>query len=412
MKHELKRLLSFDEALGKVLAESSRHILDSEGCEVSESLNRVLREDVYAPSDVPQADNSAMDGYCVKHSDVASAKPDKPIQLPICGYIDAGHPLESLSAGSAAYIATGGMLPAGADCVIKIEDIEKSHTGNEILVKSAPPLGTYIRLKGKDFKKGEKVVSSGEVISPFLMGVLASQGLPTFRVSRRPRVAVITSGDEIVMPFEDPKPWQVRNANSYILSGQIAQAGGIPMDFGIMPDDPKQAEKAIQRALQLCDLVVTSGGISMGNRDPFIAALRNLNAEEIVHEVAIKPGKPFYFGTLDGKPIFGLPGNQASSAVTFELFVRPFLTRIQSWKNPDRLSIWLPLKEASVNKTDRDHFARARIVSKSGRTYAEPLENQASHMLTSLIGVQLLVRHAARIPRLDAEQIVECKLIM
>lgn len=404
--------MTFDEAYQAIMGLAAGFLLTAEGCPLNELGGRVLAEDLLAPSDIPLADNSAMDGYCFRHSEIAGATVESPVALPVDGQIDAGHPIPGLTVGHAAYIATGGLLPSGADTIVKIEDIEVLNDGKSkrVVVRSAPPLGTFIRSRGKDMKTGELVLPHGELLGAFEVGVVAAIGRMGARARRKPRVAILTSGDELVMPFDDPEPWQVRNANTSLLAAQIKELGGEPIDLGIVRDSTEQAAKVLDQASDLADLVITSGGVSMGRHDPFIAAFQTLCVRTVVHGVAIKPGKPLFFGILNDKPLFGLPGNQASTAVTFQLFVRPFLARLQGNRNPDHPKLVLPLSNPSANSSGRDHFLRGAIVTDT-TSRAEAFPKQDSHFLSSLAGARILIRHPADRPRLAAGDPATCFLI-
>ncbi|MBF0500702.1 MAG: molybdopterin molybdotransferase MoeA [Candidatus Riflebacteria bacterium] len=406
-------LLTFDEALERVISEASHHKLSSEGVSLDAACGRVLAAALAAPGDQPACDNSAMDGYCIRHSDAASARPEAPITLPVAGEAMAGRPLAALPDMNAAYIATGGMLPENADTVVKIEDVSVSADGKSVTFSSIPPVGTYIRRQGKDVRAGDIVLPAGESLSPFAIGTVASLGRMVIPVTRQPRIALMTSGDEIVMPFDEPKPWQVRNANSYALASLIRESGGVPVDFGIVRDCPKRAMAVLRDAFSTCDLIVTCGGVSMGKKDPFIAAFRELGVDIRVHGVAIRPGKPFFFGLFEGKPLFGLPGNQASCVVTFEIFARPFIRRVLGDRCPDRLLMRLSPTLPLVNHTGRDHFMRARLTvdpANDGRPCADVFQQQDSHLLTSLIGANLLVRHPGSLESAGTDTLLECRL--
>ncbi len=411
MKPAPDRLPTYDDAFRLIMEAAAGCLLPVEGAPLADLLGRVLAEDLHAPTDIPAAANSAMDGYCLRHAEIASATAAAPITLPVAGHIDAGHPLAGLPAGHAAYIATGGLLPDGADTVVKLEDVELLDAPERIAIRSAPPPGTYIRRRGKDMQAGALVLGQGQTLGPFEIGIVASLGRMGVRVRQRPRVALLTSGDELVMPFDEPQPWQVRNANSTLLAAAIRDLGGEPLDLGIVRDDPARAAAALERAAELGDVVITSGGISLGRRDPFTAALQALQVRPLVHGVAIKPGKPLFFGFLGGKPVFGLPGNQASTAVTFHLFARPFLARMQGRRTPDLSAIVLPLGKAIDNRTGRDHFLRGSIVTNGSSSCAEPFPHQDSHLITSLSGAEILIRHPAGTPVLVAGSPVTCLLI-
>jgi len=404
-------LHTFESARDLIMAAAAAHAMPPESVTLDQALGRILAADLSAPEDLPMADNSAMDGYCLRHADAAGARPDSPVTLPLVAGIDAGHPLDTLPAGHAAYIATGGMIPAGADVVLKIEDAVLTPDAGSLVVKCLPPIGTFIRRRGRDRRKGDLVLFRGEPLTPFALGVAASLGRMAVEVARRPRVCLLTSGDEVVMPFEIPKPWQVRNSNATILQAFIRSAGGEPLDLGIVRDDPEAAIAALGEAARLGDVIVTSGGISMGRCDPFVTALERMNATLDVRGVLMKPGKPLTFGRIQGRPYFGLPGNQASSAVTAELFLRPFLARLCGSLRPDHRLAMLPVTRELQNRAGRDDFLRARLVQTASGPAAEPLGHQDSHLLSSLLGADLLARHPVDRPQLAAGDLVECRFI-
>jgi len=410
MASQPEQLHVFDEAFSAIMAMAAGFLLPAEGCTLSDLSGRVLAEDITSNDDSPLADNSAMDGYCFRHADISKATIQNPVVLPIEGHVDAGHPLKKLSPRHAAYIATGGLIPKGADTVVKIEDIEFPDGEKCVSVRAAPPVGTYVRLKGKDMKAGETVLNHGAQIGPFEVGMIAAIGRMGARARRKPRVAILTSGDELVMPFDEPLPWQVRNANTFMLASMVKEIGGDPIDLGIVRDSPEKAAQALNLASDLADIVITSGGVSMGRHDPFIAAFEALRVKTVVHGVAIKPGKPLFFGIVNDKPLFGLPGNQASTVVTFQLFARPFLARMQGNRQPDHPKIVLPIARASDNHSGRDNFLRGTI-STDTVSRAEAFPKQDSHLLSSLAGSRILIRHPADKPRLEAMAPVTCLLI-
>lgn len=402
---------TFDSAYAAIMEFSAGLAMASEAVPLDAALGRILATDLHSPEDLPMADNSAMDGYCFRRSDAAEASSGSPASLPLAPGIDAGHLLAELPPGHAAYIATGGMLPAGADTIIKIEDAEVPEPGTHLLIRNLPPEGTYIRRRGRDRHAGDLVMAAGEPLTPFALGVAASLGQTVLLVSRKPRVCILTSGDELVMPFDKPQPWQVRNANAPILAALVRSAGGEPLEMGIVRDDPDAAAAALRQASEIGDVVVTSGGISLGRRDPFAAALDSLRIPVSVRGIAMKPGKPLAFGSIDGTPYFALPGNQASSAVTAELFLRPFLARLQGSRRPDHRCAMLPLLRDSFNRSGRDDFQRARLADTGSGLAADSLEHQDSHLLSSLLGAELLVRHPADKPQLKAGELIECRFI-
>ena len=404
-------VVPFDEAYHQIQRRAGTLSLPAESLPLAQAHGRILAEDLRVPLDLPQADNSAMDGYCCRQADIAGASAAHPVELPIAGHIDAGHPLPQLPPGTAAYIATGGLVPSGADTIVIIEETTVSADGRLVRISSCSKQGAFIRLRGKDAQAGEMLLTAGQELTPFRIGLLAAHGFTAVNTYRRPRVAIITSGDEVVMPFEVSQPWQVRNANSVILPAQVLESGAVPIDLGIVPDTPGQAQEFLRRALTLADVIVTSGGISMGRKDPFVAAFADLHCECILHGVRMKPGKPVYFGFLKDKPLFGLPGNQVSTAVTFEVFVRPFLRRLLRASPPDRRLLHLPLAAAAVNPTGRDHFVRGSLCGEAGTTEIRLFDKQDSHLLSGLADADVLFRHPWDTPEIPAGQVVSCSLL-
>ncbi|MBF0409484.1 MAG: molybdopterin molybdotransferase MoeA [Candidatus Riflebacteria bacterium] len=407
-----ENLLSFEEAETLVFSEASKARLSTELCSLNDCTGRILASDLSSDLDQPAADNSAMDGYCFRRSDVPAMTKNGRITFPVSGRILAGHPVESVPKGTAAYIATGGIVPSEIDCIVKIEDISVSENGKEISTASVPPEGVYIRKRGQDIIKGATLLKRGTHITPFCCGTIASMGVTNVPVVKRPSVAVVTSGDEVVMPFETPEPWQVRNSNSITLSSQIKEAGGMAFDYGIIRDTCSSAEEIIENSLSNCDILVTCGGVSLGEKDPFIAAFNSLNVKKIVHGVAIKPGKPFFFGEYKSKLIFGLPGNQASCAVTFEIFARPFIKRMLACTEPDRRSFFVRHTETIKNHTGRSIFMRGKLqTDQSGEIYSELFTKQESHMLSSLVNADLLAYIPGNVKILDNETKVRVRLL-
>ncbi|MBF0545689.1 MAG: molybdopterin molybdotransferase MoeA [Candidatus Riflebacteria bacterium] len=406
-------LSSFEDAEKKVFNAAADYSALVEYCPLNEVYERVLGKNLLADDDQPLADNSAMDGYCFRRVDAELRQKNGLIDFPVEARILAGHPVNELSPGFAAYIATGGIIPSGVDCIVKIEDAIVSSDKKTIQIKSLPKPGTYIRRRGRDLNAGDCVLPIGEKITPFIVGIIASMGFSAVPVFRKPLVAIMTSGDEVVMPFQKPEPWQVRNSNSATLFAQVQEAGGKPIDFGIMKDDQRFAERAINEVLEYSDLLVTSGGVSLGEKDPFIAAFESLGVQKVVHGVSIKPGKPFFFGLFKGKPIFGLPGNQASCAVTFELFVRPFLQRILKCSKPDRITVSLKTSKEIKNDSGRTSFVRGKItVAANGEMQTEFFSKQDSHLLSSFSGTQSLSIIPADLKEVSSLQSLKTRLLL
>lgn len=399
--------VTFEEALDLVLRQAEAVTRPPEYINLGKAVNRTLAEDIFADIDIPGADSSSMDGYCLKSTDIIGATREKPVKLPVVPGIDAGHTIASLPMGHCAYIATGAILPPGADAVVRIEDTEVSEDTSRIDFFVDVVKGNYIRPRGSELKRGDLMVKAPAVITPQIAGQIASAGQQSVKVLKKPTVAILTSGDEVLMPFDQPQPWQVRNSNSTILSLQAKEAGAEVIDLGIARDRGEHARNMFLKAVEIADIVVTSGGISMGRRDPIKNVLIELGIEAIFYGVRMKPGKPVFFGAHNGKTIFALPGNQVSTSVTFELFVRPFIRKILQ-APPQRLTLELALTRASDNKEGRDFFKRGRPVYSEGQLMIEPLASQESHMLSSLAGADLLFLHPANAGLLPAGSKVKC----
>ncbi len=411
MKKLQLKPVNFAEALAIIL--SSQYVKDqaTETISPAESLNRVIAQDIKATLDSPISDNSSMDGFCLEASAIEHASSDNPITLPTINGIDAGNIPDSLPKGHCCYIATGGILPDGANAVVKIEDTNSSTDDANITFFKPVKTGSFIRKKSEEYSKGETLIKSGTVATPHVIATIASCGLTAVKVFKKPVVGILTSGNELVMPFEIPKNHQVRNSNSIMLIQQIIEAGATPIDLGIARDDDNSAFTLLSDAAKICDIIVTSGGISMGRQDPFKIAFTELGVEAEIYGVKMKPGKPFFFGHLKNTPIFGLPGNQVSTSVTFELFVRPFIRKALSCANPHRLRLKLPILEKCSNKSGRDFFKRGTIVEQNGESYVSSLASQASHMLSSITGAEILFLHPESKANLEKGEIVDCWVI-
>ena len=399
--------VTFSEARQLIEQKAGQFRLSTETVAVEASVNRILAENIRSDIDVPGADNSSMDGYCARASDLKYASASNPILLPCVEGIDAGHTIAILPEGHCAYIATGAILPPGADTVIRIEDTRLNERDKTVSFFAAAGPGNFIRPKASELRMGDLMVGAPALITPQVAGQLASAGLTAVKVTRKPVVTILTSGDEVLMPFEYPHPWQVRNSNTTMLKLQAAEAGSCVLDAGIARDRGTHARDLFLRAAESADIIVTSGGISMGRCDPFKQVFSELEIETVFYGVKIKPGKPIFFGLFNGKALFALPGNQVSTSVTFELFVRPFIRKILG-APADRLILDLELTTTSTNKDGRDFFKRGRPVYRNGRLMVEPLESQESHMLSSIAGADFLFLHPADVVVLEAGQRVRC----
>lgn len=346
--------------------------------EPADALGLVFASDVRSPSIVPPFDNSAMDGYAVRHEDLALI----PCVLPVAEDVAAGHTARgALEPGSAIKIMTGAPLPPGADTVVKVEDTVPGEGSVEILVR--PELGTAVRRAGGDVAEGDLVFSSGDVVTARHVGVLAAIGVSEIPVYRRVRVAIVSTGDEVMSPdAADLAPGQIRDSNRPLLVGLLAESGIEAVDYGIVGDDADALRSAFAAAASECDAVITSGGVSMGEYDLVKQVLTELGGIEL-WRVAMQPAKPFAFGAIEGTPLFGLPGNPVSVFVAFEQFARPALLAMMG-----HVSLLRPRIEATLGEnvtTDPEKTVFLRVVVESGTEgrVARLAGGQASNVLSA-----------------------------
>ena len=324
-------LMSADDALARILSEVPA--LPAVDVPILEALGLVLAENITADRDVPPFRNSAMDGYAVRGDDVVSA----PVRLRVVGEVAAGgFPDRSVGSGEAMRIMTGAPMPDGTDTVVRVEDTDNA--SDVVTITAATPKGLSTRQAGEDLRAGETILSTGTVLRPAEIGLLASVGRPQVRVRKRPRVAVFSTGDEIVDLDAPLERGQIRDSNRYTLASAIRAAGADPQIGGIVRDSPDALRAALRGAVA-ADAIVTSGGVSVGDHDHMKPVLAELGTIDF-WAIAIRPGRPLAFGELkDGDrrvPIFGLPGNTVSALLTFEIFVRPALLRMQGRQNVSR----------------------------------------------------------------------------
>ncbi|OLE37448.1 MAG: hypothetical protein AUG48_04380 [Actinobacteria bacterium 13_1_20CM_3_68_9] len=385
-------LIEITEARRRVL-ERCKPLAD-EGVTLEQALGRVLAEDVTSGDDVPGFDNSAMDGFAVQAADTRGATPTKPATLRVVDESRAGAPASArLGAGEAIAISTGGMLPAGADAVVRVEDTAPADGGVDVAVEVDP--GRDVRRAGDDLRAGERVLFTGSTLGPAELGVLASVGRESIRCSRRPRVAVLTTGDELLAPSEPLRPGGVRNTNAYSVSALVARAGAELASVDTAADDPAAVRAGVQRALG-ADVAVVCGGVSVGEHDAVRPAFAALGAEEVFWGVALRPGRPTWFGVHAGGPgdggalVFGLPGNPVSAVVTFILLARPAIRALLGAPPADPLRATAVLDDAYEKLPGRAHAVRCRLELRDDGWHARPTGDQGSHVLTSLLGADAL----------------------
>jgi molybdopterin molybdotransferase len=386
-------MLSVDDARARVLASVER--LDEIEQRIAEAVGYALAHDAMAPHALPRFDNSAMDGYAVRSADCSEA----PVELEVAGEVRAGDPGEvKVLPGTAVRIMTGAPLPPGADGVVPVEQTEESD--GRVLVKIVVGEGQHVRPAGDDIHAGDMVVAAGTEIGPGEVALLASLGLSPIRVVRRPRVAILVTGDELVPPEEDPAPGQIRDSNSLALRALVEGSGAEVAGVGSVPDDRAATVVAFETAARHADLVVSSGGVAVGRYDFVKEVVEELGAIDM-WKVAMQPGKPVVLGNVKGTPFLGLPGNPVSIHVSFEQFVRPAIRRMRGCASLLRPTLRARLTEAIEKRPGRLHFVRVSLESSDEGWRATP-RAQGSHIQSSLVGVHGVARFALDETRLEA----------
>jgi molybdopterin molybdotransferase len=400
-------LTEIEEARRIVLAEVEGPP-DLEGVALADALGRTLAADATSAEDVPGFDNSAMDGYAVRAAEVATASAESAVELPLVGESRAGAPAaRELGAGEAIRISTGAMVPAGADAVVRQEDTEDA--GEAVRIAVAPSPGANIRRAGEDIRSGDTVIRAGTTLGPAELGVLASIDLPRVSCARRPRVVVLCTGDELRGPGEPLPPGGVRNSNAFTVPALARLAGAAVVAVERVPDDPEVTRRTLERALG-ADAVVICGGVSVGPHDHVRPALAELGVTERFWGVALRPGKPTWFGCRGATLVYGLPGNPVSAVVTFLLFVRPALLA-HTGSTPDRERATAILADPYPKSPGRAHLVRATLRLVPEGWEATPTGEQGSHILTSMLGADCLAIMPSERGDLAAGERVEVELL-
>ena len=391
-------LISIDEARRRVVEAVRR--LEDEDVPLGDSHGRVLAEDVESAVDVPPFDGSAMDGYAV------IAGPEA--ELTVVGESRAGHPApERVEPGTAIRISTGAAMPAGATAVVPLE--RSRPAGERVQVEASSP-GDNVRRAGEDVRTGSVVLARGSLLGPAELGVAASVGRGSLRCARRPRVAVLVTGDELSEPGRPLRPGGIYSSNGWALAAQAERAGAHLVARETVPDSAEETRAALSRALEAADVTIVSGGVSVGPHDHVKPALRELGVEERFWGVSLRPGKPTWFGERDGRLAFGLPGNPVSAMVTFHLFVRAALAALQG-ADPTAPRAHATLEEPLPRHPTREQAVRVRLETSDDGWRARLTGPQGSHMLTSMLGAAALARIAPGDGEVDAGQRVEVELL-
>jgi molybdopterin molybdotransferase len=399
-------MLGVEEALDRVLA--AFEPLPPERVPVLEALGQVLTEDVFANMDIPPLANTAMDGYAVRCDDTGGARPDTPRRLRVVADLAAGYVLdEPIQPGTAVRIMTGAPVPPGTEAVIPFEEVERD--GDQILVFKRYPHNKNIRAAGEDVEAGALILPQGAEIRPQEVGMLAALGHKETWVHRRPRVAILSTGDEVIEIDTPWRPGKIRNANSYSNAAQVMRYGGVPLLLGIARDDVDELTDRIRTGLgQGADFFLTSGGVSMGDFD-VVKEVLAAEGEMNFWRVRMKPGKPLAFGHIgpsagSGRrvPLLGLPGNPVSAMVSFEIFARPAILRMLGKTKLKKPVVEATLLDEIKRKDDRRHFLRVMVVERDGEYVARLTGDQGSGILLSMVRAQGLAIIPEDVDRLPA----------
>ena len=398
------------------LTEAQKVVLDAtpvlgvEKIPILDALGRVLGEDIVAERDNPPWDNSAMDGFAVRWEDIKQGHAiQKPVTLSIIEDVPAGKmPSKTVGSGQAIRIMTGAPIPKGADTVLKVEDTE--HTPESVRVFKPEQKGSNIRPQGEDVRKGERIITKGTQIRPGEAGMLAILAKSFVFVYQRPRVAILSTGDELADLDERFSDEKIINSNSYGIAAAVQDAGGVPFLLGIARDNPAALKEKISHGLT-ADILVLSGGVSMGDYDFTKAVFHDLGAEMNFWKLAIKPGQPLAFGKIQGKLAFGLPGNPLSSMITFEQLVRPAMLKMSGHRSYGRPLVQAVFQEKFSKRTDRRHFLRGVLTREDGVFKVRTTGDQGSGILTSMVKANCLIDVPVEVERLNPGDLVTVQLL-
>jgi molybdopterin molybdotransferase len=395
-------MLTYEEALQMVL--ETVKPLPPVAVPLTLAAGRVLATAVVASSNLPPSDNSAMDGYAFAWTGDIAARP-----LPVIDFVAAGHARQlAVPAGNAVKIMTGAPLPLDCDTVVPIEDVEVN--SGKIMLKGQPALGENVRYRGEELRCGELILEAGTPLFAGEIGFLAAAGIETVLVHPAPRVAILSTGDELVELGDPQTAGKIVNSNAYLLATRLREEGCEPILLGIARDTPGELATALQKGLR-ADLLLTTGGVSVGDCDHVQEALVKLGFTRKFWKVAIKPGKPVLFGMIKEQPVFGLPGNPAATAATFELFVRPALRRLAGFPATHFPRLRVALSEAIKGGGNRQRFIWGRLKIDNGSFSFTSAHYQGSGQNRSLQGAQALLPVAAESPDLPAGSEVEVLLL-
>jgi putative molybdopterin biosynthesis protein len=406
-----RRLLTLQEAKRVIERQFKPKPLGVEEIPLLEAYDRVLAEDVTATLDIPPFSRSTVDGYAVKAEDTFGAEENKPIELKICGTVNAGEPPKaSVAHGKAAEIVTGAPIPEGADAVVMVEYTEGKD--DELYVYSAVDKDENVMKTGADIRKGETVLKAGLLLGSREIGVLAALGMANVKAYRMPRVAVLSTGAEVTEPGKKLPPGRIYDINAYSLSTAVLESGGKPVYFGVFQDDRAQLQKALKQALSSADIVITSGGVSVGPKDIMPQTLDLLGKPGvIICGIAVKPGKPTTVALIDGKPVFSLPGHPTSALLIFHLLARPIISFMAGRKREKILRVKALATMRMFPAKGRRTFIMVKLKqSESNLLMAEPVPTGLSGAITTLAKADGFVEIAENQQFIDANEKVVVRL--
>jgi len=400
-------MISVEEALQVIL--KSIQVLGLEKVDILSSLGRVLGEDIYAPYHIPHWDNSAMDGYAVIQKDIKDATPENPATLKVVADLPAGYTAKrDLKKGEVIRIMTGAPIPEGSDTVVMVEDTKRD--GDQVEIFKANSKGDNIRKAGEDVSKGALVLPSGSVIHPAEVGMLASLKRSFVSVYQRPIVAVISTGDELIDVDENLTGGKIVSSNTYSLSSLVRYVGATPLILGIAKDRSEELLDRFKVAVR-ADMIISSGGVSVGDYDLVKDILKELGAEMKFWKVAMRPGQPLAFGVIEGKPTFGLPGNPVSCMVSFEQFVRPSILKASGYRQIFRPLIEARLKESINKKMGKKYFIRCIVSMEEGKYVVTTTGEQGSGILMSMVRANGLIVLPEEKTTFEAGEMVKVQIL-
>ena len=418
-RHYGEAMLSVEDAMERILRYF--HTLPTESKPLLDALGQTLAEDARANHDIPPLDNSAMDGYAIQAADVRGASADTPVTLRVVGAVAAGElPSQAVMPGTTVRIMTGAPVPQGADAIVPFEDTDETERRaagaslNEIAVRYAVSVGDDIRPAGQDVERGQLVLNKGALLRPSEIGVLASLGYETVRVIRRPIVAILATGDELLEPGEPHQPGKIYDSNTYGIAASVIRCGGIPKLLGIARDNLTSMNAKLLEGLD-ADMLITSAGVSKGDYDMVKDVLAQRGKIDF-WSVRMRPAKPLAFGALnapDGRqvPHLGLPGNPVSALVAFEQFGRAAIRRMLGRPDAPKPTISAVLDEPILNTDNRRVYARAVVRRQNDAYHAELTGDQSSNLLTSMARANGLAICPEDLPRKDAGEVVEVQML-